>query len=215
MIASVSHIQGMDEAHALYEALRAAMQHNFANAVEMAEKAFRPDPSFQFDKVAIFHLWLSHLLGRAPAPVVVDFARELTPDDSVYAMSAHVAAAMSSATSSSDAARELVAAADAMLTGRLQLEEAEFLVAFARLAQLDGDTERARSLTSMVAARAPWTWLVMGEILGDLEHWPEDEWGDRTRVEILLRSSPDRVAELRDQAPGVLAEELDRWRAVL
>jgi hypothetical protein len=64
----------------------------------------------------------------------------------------------------------------------------------------------------MVAPRSPWTWIVLGEILGDLGRWPQDEWVDRTRTEVLLRSNPEPLAELRDRAPGVLADELDRWR---
>jgi hypothetical protein len=212
MLDTVADVPGIHQVELLYRALKCAMQRRYEEANSEVVGYFRPEPAFQYDKVAVFHLWLAHLLGRTPSPEIVDYAKALTLDDSVYAMSASVTVTMSTAASSSEAGRSLTHTADAMLTGRMQLEEAEFLVAFARLAHVSGDAERAQFLANMVAPRSPWTWIVLGEILGDLGRWPQDEWADRTRTEVLLRSNPEPLAELRDRAPGVLADELDRWR---
>jgi predicted ATPase len=196
----------------MFQAVRLAAHRRFDEANEVVLDTFRPWAAYHYEKTCIFHLWLSHLLGRPPSPEVVAYAGTLTLDDTSYALSAHVAAAMSTSSSVADTGRDLARIAGTMLTGRLVLEEAEFLVAFARLAQLAGDRERAADLAVAVAPRAPWTWQVLAEVIGDLEAWPAEEWTVRTMMEVLGRAQAERLAEIRGTAPDVLAEELARWR---
>jgi hypothetical protein len=153
---------------------------------------------------------MSHLHGSAPDSRVIEFANSLEFEDTPYAISAQVAMAMCSDPSPPDIARSVAEVADRMLSGRLALEEAELLIAFARLAQLDGDFDRARVLADVTGPRAPWTVAVLAEVLGTIEGWTDDEWIPRSVDVVVDRVT--RVAELRDRAPLVLADELERWR---
>jgi hypothetical protein len=183
----------------------------YAEALGIALGRFRARPALPFDRVSAYALWLTHLLAETPRDDVVEFARSLTREDTPYAMTNHVAAAMCGRMPPDKTGAVLVSIGERMLTGRLPGEEAELLVAFARLRQLAGDRERALALTEVIAPRAPWTYMVFNEVVGTIEGWPTDEWRTRSVTAVITRAEPERLAQIRDVAPLVLAEEMTRW----
>jgi predicted ATPase len=188
-----------------------AAERNYVDANRMALGRFTARQGLPSDKIAAYHLWLAHLLGEPPREDALAFARSLTKEDTPYAITNHVAAAMCQQTSIDARGADLASIGERMLTGRLAGEEAELLVAFARLQQLAGDADRAFELTEVTAPRAPWTFMVLAEILGSIERWPHDKWRDRTVEAVLARAEPKRLDEIREKAPIVLASEMARW----
>jgi predicted ATPase len=188
-----------------------AANRDYESASRIALGRFRARRALPFDRVGAYVLWLAHLLGRSPRDDVVEFARSLTREDTPYAITNHVAAAMCGQMPPDKTGAVLVSIGERMLTGRLPGEEAELLVAFARLRQLAGDTDRALALTEVTAPRAPWTFMVFNEVVGGIEGWPTDEWRARSVETVLARAEPDRLAAIREQAPIVLADEMARW----
>jgi hypothetical protein len=209
---------GMDDRANLYASsggLRSAAltaERRYGEAVEASLDGFRPLRQFPSDKACAFSLWMSHLASRAPAPEVVEYGRSLTLDDTTYAVSCHVAATMCSGDEWPDVACALVDIGDRLLSGRCPLEEAELLVAYARIAQLIGDEHTARHLADVVGPRTPWTVTVLAEIMGTLDGWPRSEWPQRRVEMVLARTHPNRIADFRDDGPKVLAAEMGRWR---
>jgi hypothetical protein len=173
-------------------------------------RGFRPDRAYANDKACAGYLWFSHLQGVAPNREVVEFGTSLEFDDTPYAISTRVAAAMCTDAPLAEIGQAVALVADRMLSGRLPLEEAELLIAYARLAQLRGDDERAMALADAIGPRAPWTMTVLAEVIGTLEGWPTDEW--TTRSIALTLDRVERLPDLRERAPVVLADELTRWR---
>jgi hypothetical protein len=188
-----------------------AADRDYAAALQIALARFRPRPALPFDRIGAYALWLTHLLGATPRDDVVEFARSLTREDTPYAMTNHVAAAMCGRMPPGKTGAVLVSIGERMLTGRLPGEEAELLVAFARLRQLAGDHHGALELAEVIAPRAPWTYMVFNEVVGTIEGWPTEEWVERSVNAVISRAEPKRLAQIRDDAPVVLAEEMTRW----
>jgi predicted ATPase/class 3 adenylate cyclase len=196
----------------VFSAFALGAQRRYDEADQVVRECFTPERRFQNDKACVYHLWLSHLLECEPLPDVVEFGRSLTLDDTPYAISAHVAAAMCSGRSRREVGGSVAGVADRMLSGRLPLEESEVLIAFARLAQLEGDHGRARQLASLVAPRSPWTIQLLSEVLGEIEGWAGPDWMERTTLEMIARAEPSKMLEIRNDAPALLSDELNRWR---
>jgi hypothetical protein len=195
----------------LFRAISLGSRRRYDQADRLVREWFRPERCFSNDKACIYQLWLAHLLEREPVPEIVEFGISLAVDDTPYAISAHVAAAMSSAAPRREVGRSVVGVADRMLSGRLQLEEAEVLVAFARLAQLDGDHSRALELANVIAPRSPWAIQVLAEVLCEIEGWGTGDWMSRTATAVVERARPAKLVEIRARAPAVLSQELARW----
>jgi hypothetical protein len=180
-----------------------------ANRIVLARwTAKRASP---FDRVTAYALWLAHLLGERPRDDVLEFGRSLTREDTPYAITTHVAAAMCGHMPTDKTGAVLVSIGERMYTGRLPGEEAELLVAFVRLRQLSGDVDGALKLAEVTAPRAPWTFMILAEVVGTIEGWSEEEWKGRSVENVMARAEPDHLAQIRERAPIVLAEEMARW----
>ena len=188
-----------------------AALHDFGEAVQLAGQSFVPQDSEQRDFSLTTLLWFSLLAGEDVDPGRLAIARSADPVDGYWRPSVRIAAAMHLGREEIVAA-ELVSIADRGWNGLLFGEEAEYLVAFARLAQLRGDTDRARELLAATMVRSPWAGFLMTEILRSIDEWPLDEWSPRLVELVMDRTSPGRIEEIRRTAGPMLAEELDRWR---
>ncbi len=171
-----------------------------------------------FDERDTFHrdlglatlLWAAHLGEINPPGDLLHIASRLPAGEGGWRMSPIIAAAMWSG-EPSEIASTLTEIAKGALSGRLPGEEAEFLVAFARLAHLGGDDERANELLEFTTTRTPWLNFVMTETMGVIQGWSDEEWDKRRLTEVLARADPQREALIRDRAPEVLSAEMARW----
>jgi hypothetical protein len=163
---------------------------------------------FQFPSL----FWLAHLTGRRAPRKIVEFAQTLPSQSRGYRHSTALAKLMAESHDIDETARAIVGLADTVLTGRLFLGESEFLVAYARLAQLRGEPERALALLEYCAPRAPWTNIVMSEILGSIHGWSDEEWQELRSADITARADMAWLVQSREHMPARLADEIARWR---
>ncbi len=188
-----------------------ASQRRYEEATTLAEQTIGDIDSFTRDNNLAIAMWAAHLGGIVPDQAMLATARGLDIGDGGWRFSTRISAAMHAA-SLDTAALEVVEVADRGLTGRIPFEEAEFLVAFARIAHLSGDDDRAVELLDATASRSPWTIFAMAETLGTIHDWPDGDW-DARRVEMVMsRNQPERMARDREHGPRVLAAEINRWR---
>ena len=54
--------------------------------------------------------------------------------------------------------------------------------------------------------------MIVAEVIGSIEGWTAEEWGDRVASLVIENAQPARVAELRNIMPRLLHDELERWR---
>jgi predicted ATPase/class 3 adenylate cyclase len=185
--------------------------HDFDEAAELAERSFVPQDSELRDHGLTTWLWSSHLAGIDVDPGRLAIARSTDPAEGYWRPSMRIAAAMHLGGEESISA-ELVWITDRGWNGLLPNEEAEYLVAFARLAQLRGDEDRARDLVAATGIRTPWGAFLLVEISRSIDDWPLEEWSTRLTEIVLDRTSPDRLEEIRRTAGPLLADEIDRCR---
>lgn len=184
---------------------------DFVAAARVAEQSFVPEDSELRDFALITSLWFSHLAGTDVDPSRLAMARSADPREGYWRQSVCIAAAMHLGDDES-IAHTLVSIADRGWKGLLLGEEAEYLVAFARLAAFRGDTDRACELLATTPVRSPWNAYVMAETLRSIEDWGPDEWSPRLTQLVLDRTAPDRIDAITTTAGPLLTEELDRWR---
>jgi predicted ATPase len=207
-----SDVEQVYRQHVLWmKGMCVASLRDFDGAVQLAEQSFVPQDSELRDSGLTTWLRFSHLAGVDIDPGRLAIARSTDPGEGYWRPSVRIGAAMHLGREEV-VAGELVSIADRGWNGLLPFEEAEYLVAFARLAQLRGDADRARDLLASTAVRSPWGGFLMAEILRSIDEWPLEEWSPRLAQLVLDRNSPDRLEEIRRTAGPLLAEELDRWR---
>lgn len=196
----------------LNAAYAAAMLRHYDEAVTLCAGSFEADDSFRFDLGMAALLWAAHLADTAPPPGATEQAATLSLSDEGWTLSPLIAAAMWSSPDQNEIARRLIEIADQALTGRLPFAEAEFLIAFARLAHLRGDDARCLELLNVTATRSPWIIFILPETQGSIEGWSDEDWETRRLAQFADRIDPDRQDYFRDQGPIVLAAEMDLWR---
>jgi predicted ATPase len=111
-----------------------------------------------------------------------------------------------------DTARSaLVSAATSDERTRLSIGDSGYLTAFARLAHLEGDDDRAVHFLAHTAVLFPSIAALAAETLGTIEGWTNEEFFDRSTSDMLTRMSRRRRVEAQATVPALLRAELDRW----
>ncbi len=105
----------------------------------------------------------------------------------------------------------LVSAATSDERTRIAIGDSGYLTAFARLAHLEGDNDRAVHYLTYTAVFFPSTAALAAETLGAIEGWTNEEFFDRSTADMLTRMSRRRRVGAQAIVPQLLRAELDRW----
>jgi len=198
--------------YALYlQSMCLASLGDFARATELAEQSFIPQDSELRDFALTTWLWYGHLAGSDIDAEPIALARSADPRDGYWRQAVCIAGALHAGTEPA-IARDLVSVSDRGWNGMLLGEEGEYLTAFARLAYLRGDTDRARELLAAIPPRSPWIVAAIVATLASIDHWPQHEWSNRLIELVVDRSAPGRMHQLTTTMGPLLTEELERWR---
>lgn len=105
----------------------------------------------------------------------------------------------------------LAAAARSDERTRLPIGDSAYLTAFARLAHLDGDDDRAAHYLASTGSYLVQTTVLAAETLAAVEGWTDDQFAERSQTDQQIRQSRERWSIARDVVPDLLRAEVARW----
>ena len=94
---------------------------------------------------------------------------------------------------------------------RIAAGTSAYLAAFARLAHLGGDDQRALEYLEHTSILFPITGAVAIETLAEIHEWPAAERQQRSTDAHLEGLGPERAERAREHVPALLRAEVDRW----